>query len=160
MKAKTLKRKNLKGLKLSNTPRSPISTPSAQDAQVPGGIENDVYKEHDHLSGQLNTLEIGVEFKLDLRAEDLTVLHELGAGNGGTVSKVMHQTLKTVMAKKVCTLLRSMSGRPSLLTQFAKGNPYRRKANCTEADSPRTAHHARMPFTLHCLVLWSILERG
>jgi mitogen-activated protein kinase kinase len=101
LKPKTLKRKNVKGLMLKAEPPARTPTPSAQDAQVPGGIANDIYKETDHLSGQLSTLEIGVEFKLDLRAEDLQVIHELGAGNGGTVSKVMHQTLKTVMAKKV-----------------------------------------------------------
>jgi len=97
LKPKTLKRKNVKGLMLKNEPKKePV--PSLQDAQAPGGIANDY---HESLTGQLSTLEIGVEFKLDLRAEDLQVIHELGAGNGGTVSKVMHQTLRTVMAKKV-----------------------------------------------------------
>jgi len=48
------------------------------------------------------TLELGVEFKLDLRAEDLKTIKPLGAGNGGTVSKVMHIPTKTIMAKKVC----------------------------------------------------------
>jgi len=47
------------------------------------------------------TLELGVEFKLDLRAEDLKTIRPLGAGNGGTVSKVMHIPTKTIMAKKV-----------------------------------------------------------
>jgi hypothetical protein len=32
-----------------------------------------------------DTLEIGLEFRLDLRSEDLVTLKELGAGNGGTV---------------------------------------------------------------------------
>jgi hypothetical protein len=31
-------------------------------------------------------------------------LKELGAGNGGTVSKVMHASTKVVMARKVCTV--------------------------------------------------------
>ncbi|RKP05393.1 kinase-like domain-containing protein [Thamnocephalis sphaerospora] len=48
-------------------------------------------------SGQL---EIGVELKLDLRPEDLQVIEELGAGNGGTVSKVMHMPTRVIMAKK------------------------------------------------------------
>jgi mitogen-activated protein kinase kinase len=47
-------------------------------------------------------LEIGVEFKLDLRAEDLEVVNELGAGNGGTVSKVRHIPTGAIMARKVC----------------------------------------------------------
>jgi mitogen-activated protein kinase kinase len=88
LKTKTLKRKNLKGLKLGE------STSKAAPKEV-------IPDDEDALSNQLDTLEIGVEFKLDLRAEDLLVIHELGAGNGGTVSKVMHQTLKTVMARKV-----------------------------------------------------------
>ena len=95
---RTMKRKNVKGLALSNPPAKPAS-PSAGDSQIPGGIGNDVQRP--------DTLEIGVEFKLDLRSEDLVVLKELGAGNGGTVSKVMHAATKVVMAKKVrCVLQR------------------------------------------------------
>lgn len=88
LKPKTLKRKNLKGLKLA-------------EPALKAAPKEVVYDDEDALNSQLDTLEIGVEFRLDLRAEDLLVIHELGAGNGGTVSKVMHQTLKTVMAKKV-----------------------------------------------------------
>jgi mitogen-activated protein kinase kinase len=90
MKPKTMKRKNLKGLALSAPPPKPA--PSAGDAQVPGGIAND---------DKQDTLEIGVEFQLDLKAEDLIVLRELGHGNGGTVSKVQHTATKVVMARKV-----------------------------------------------------------
>ena len=89
---RTMKRKNVKGLALSNPPARSAS-PSAGDSQIPGAIGNE---------SQQDTLEIGVEFKLDLRSEDLVVLKELGAGNGGTVSKVMHAATKVVMAKKVC----------------------------------------------------------
>lgn len=56
---------------------------------------------HNKLSEQLATLELGVEFKLDLRSEDLTVLNELGCGNGGTVSRCLHVPTKAIMAKKV-----------------------------------------------------------
>lgn len=91
-KARTFDRKNKKGLALSAAPSKP-SAPSAGDSQIPGALGNDV--------GRSDTLEIGVEFKLDLRSEDLIVLKELGAGNGGTVSKVMHAATKVVMAKKV-----------------------------------------------------------
>jgi hypothetical protein len=82
-KPKTMKRKNKMGLKLDAP--APKPTPSAGDAQVPGGLADD---------GRADTLEIGVEFQLDLKAEDLIVLRELGSGNGGTVSKV-------IMARKV-----------------------------------------------------------
>ena len=93
MNARSLGRKNKKGLALSKPPPK-APEPSTQDAQIPGGIGN-------NSTGDAGTLEIGVEFKLDLRNEDLIVLKELGAGNGGTVSKVMHSATKVVMAKKV-----------------------------------------------------------
>lgn len=92
-KARTLKRKNVKGLALSSTPK-PAAKPSEGDAQIPGAIGNTD-------STRTDTLEIGLEFKLDLRSEDLVTIKELGAGNGGTVSKVMHATTKVVMARKV-----------------------------------------------------------
>ncbi|KAF1965152.1 MAP kinase [Bimuria novae-zelandiae CBS 107.79] len=90
-KTKTMKRKNVKGLALSAPPAKP--TPSAGDAQAPGGLGNDENRQ--------DTLEIGVEFRLDLKAEDLIVLRELGSGNGGTVSKVQHAATKVVMARKI-----------------------------------------------------------
>ncbi|KAF9728721.1 hypothetical protein PMIN01_13101 [Paraphaeosphaeria minitans] len=90
-KTKTMKRKNVKGLALSAPPPKPA--PSAGDAQAPGGLGQD--------DNRTDTLEIGVEFRLDLKAEDLIVLRELGAGNGGTVSKVQHAATKVVMARKI-----------------------------------------------------------
>lgn len=92
-KARTLKRKNVKGLALS-APPSKTPNPSEGDSQIPGALGNSE-------SNRADTLEIGLEFKLDLRSEDLIVLKELGAGNGGTVSKVMHATTKVIMARKV-----------------------------------------------------------
>lgn len=85
-----MKRKNVKGLALSAPPPKPA--PSAGDAQIPGALANDEKQD---------TLEIGVEFQLDLKAEDLIVLRELGSGNGGTVSKVQHAATKVIMARKV-----------------------------------------------------------
>lgn len=93
IKTRTLGRKNFRGLALS-APAAKPPAPSAGDSQIPGALGNNVSRS--------DTLEIGVEFKLDLRNEDLIVLKELGAGNGGTVSKVMHAATKVVMAKKVC----------------------------------------------------------
>lgn len=92
-KERTLKRKNVKGLALSSTAKT-TSKPSDGDAQIPGARGNVD-------SNRTDTLEIGLEFKLDLRSEDLVTLKEVGAGNGGTVSKVMHATTKVVMARKV-----------------------------------------------------------
>ena len=93
MKTKTMGRKNKLNLGLSlSQPKT--TTPSSQDTQIPGAIG-------DPNNSDPGTLEIGVEFRIDLRNEDLVVLKELGAGNGGTVSKVMHSATKVVMAKKV-----------------------------------------------------------
>lgn len=48
-------------------------------------------------------MEIGnSEDSMDLKAEDFKTLNELGAGNGGTVSKVEHVPSGKIMAKKVC----------------------------------------------------------
>ncbi len=105
-KTRTMKRKNVKGLALSAPPAPKAPTPSAGDSQIPGAIGND--------GGRGDTLEIGVEFRLDLRSEDLIVLKELGAGNGGTVSKVQHAATKVVMARKVCLRVQPQT-RPSLI---------------------------------------------
>src|SRR6201994_1394188 len=89
-KTKAMKRKNIRGLAL-NAPAKSIQ-PSAPDSQIPGAIGN---------NDASDTLEIGVEFRLDLKSDDLIVLKELGAGNGGTVSKVQHAATKVIMARKV-----------------------------------------------------------
>jgi mitogen-activated protein kinase kinase len=92
---RTLKRKNVKGLALAAPPPRTV-TPSESDLQVPGGIDfgNDTTR-------QTAQLEIGIEYKLDLKREDLLVLKDLGHGNGGTVSKVKHLATGTIMARKV-----------------------------------------------------------
>ncbi|KAG9252000.1 kinase-like domain-containing protein [Emericellopsis atlantica] len=84
---RTMKRKNVKGLAL--TPAAPKPPPTAESA---GGRDD---------GGKDGQLEIGIEYKLDLRPEDLEVVRELGSGNGGTVSKVRHLTTGTVMARKI-----------------------------------------------------------
>ncbi|MCJ1322498.1 MAP kinase kinase (MEK) [Xylographa vitiligo] len=91
-KTRTMKRKNVKGLALS-APSPKLAEPSAGDSQIPGAIGNS--------GANKETLQIGVEFQLDLQKDELIVLRELGAGNGGTVSKVMHPATKVVMARKV-----------------------------------------------------------
>ncbi|CAG8031070.1 unnamed protein product [Penicillium nalgiovense] len=96
--ARTLKRKNVKGLALNAAPK-PTSNTTDGDTQAPGPVGGSEVNTTD-------TLEIGLEFRLDLRSEDLVTLKELGAGNGGTVSKVMHASTKVVMARKVCIIIR------------------------------------------------------
>ena len=92
--ARTLKRKNVKGLALNAPPIRSVA-PSESDLQIPGGIATES-------TGQTAQLEIGIEYKLDLKREDLEVLKDLGHGNGGTVSKVRHMATGTIMARKVC----------------------------------------------------------
>lgn len=87
---RSMKRKNVKGLALKAAPKPPPTAENRPDM--------DAGREDTNKDGQL---EIGIEYKLDLRPEDLDVLKELGSGNGGTVSKVKHLTTGTVMARKV-----------------------------------------------------------
>ena len=87
-----MKARNKKGLVLS-APAEPAA-PSVEDKQIPGANGN-------FESSRTDTLEIGVEFRFDLRSEHLEVLRELGAGNGGTVSKVRHVEWNVVMARKI-----------------------------------------------------------
>lgn len=90
---RTLKRKNVKGLALA-APAPRTVAPSESDLQIPGGVGTETAR-------QTAQLEIGIEYKLDLKREDLEVLRDLGHGNGGTVSKVRHMATGTVMARKV-----------------------------------------------------------
>lgn len=91
--ARTLKRKNVKGLALNAPAPRPIA-PSESDQPVPGHV-------NENNNRQTAQLEIGIEYRLDLKREDLEVLKELGSGNGGTVSKVRHVVTGTIMARKV-----------------------------------------------------------
>ncbi|KAK5133490.1 hypothetical protein LTR08_007627 [Meristemomyces frigidus] len=90
-KARTMKRKNVKGLALS-APAPKPTAPTDADGHAPGSNDN---------SQRADTLEIGVEFRPDWRTEDLEVIKDLGAGNGGTVSKVRHTGWNVVMARKI-----------------------------------------------------------
>ncbi|KFH45823.1 Dual specificity protein kinase-like protein [Hapsidospora chrysogenum ATCC 11550] len=88
---RTMKRKNVKGLAL--TPAAPKPPPTAETGGYGGPGRDDPNKNEQ--------LEIGIEYKLDLRPEDLEFIKELGSGNGGTVSKVKHITTGTTMARKI-----------------------------------------------------------
>lgn len=89
---RTMKRKNVKGLAL--TPAAPRPPPTAETSRRGSEVNKDD-------NGKEEQLEIGIEYKLDLRPEELEIIKELGSGNGGTVSKVRHLTTGTVMARKV-----------------------------------------------------------
>lgn len=73
---------------------------------------------HNKLTQQLANLELGVEYKLDLKNEDLKTLSELGAGNSGTVTKVLHEKSGTVMAKKVVFIDAKPSVRKQILREL------------------------------------------
>ncbi|KAK9471430.1 kinase-like domain-containing protein [Dipodascopsis tothii] len=68
------------------------------------------------LAGRLSQLEIGLEYQMDLRLEDFKTLSELGAGNGGTVSKILHLPTNTIMAKKVIQI----EAKPAVRKQIAR----------------------------------------
>ncbi|BGP20116.1 hypothetical protein JCM10213_000800 [Rhodosporidiobolus nylandii] len=70
------------------------------------------------INEQLASLELGVEFKLDLRNEDLQVLNELGSGNGGTVSRALHVPTKAVMAKKVVHIATNDTTKKQILREL------------------------------------------
>ncbi|ORX81455.1 Pkinase-domain-containing protein [Basidiobolus meristosporus CBS 931.73] len=90
------KKRNFKNLELTNSPvvHGAVGKDNCYSADM-SGIGSGV------LYDQLSNLEVGLEFKLDLRREDLQTIHELGSGNGGTVSKVLHVPTKTIMARKI-----------------------------------------------------------
>ncbi|KAH8911898.1 kinase-like protein [Coniochaeta sp. PMI_546] len=86
---RSMKRRNVKGLAL--TPAAPKPPPTAESASNNNGKNGD----------DPNQLEIDIEFNLDLRPQDIEVIKDLGAGNGGTVSKVRHIPTNMVMARKI-----------------------------------------------------------
>ena len=83
----------------SSSPSLPSSAFSSSAGSTDFKGSNQSYQSK--LTEQLANLEIGVEFKLDLRSEDLEPVHELGHGNGGTVTLVRHIPTSAIMARKV-----------------------------------------------------------
>ncbi|MBW0475421.1 hypothetical protein O181_015136 [Austropuccinia psidii MF-1] len=113
------KNRNKKGLALGagsssiSGPKEPKSLGS--NTQINSNNRVDY---HNKLSEQLATLEIGLEFKLDLHGEDLEILGELGAGNGGTVCKAIHVPTKLVMARKLVHIDAKPSVRRQILREL------------------------------------------
>lgn len=58
-------------------------------------------KKHHHSNGERKRSKKKDEDENLVKEEDLTVLADLGAGNGGTVTKVWNKRRNCVMAKKV-----------------------------------------------------------
>ncbi|KAI0393292.1 kinase-like domain-containing protein [Xylariaceae sp. FL0594] len=88
---RSLNRRNKKGLALKPKP-PPLS--SGGSGWGAGGSRADD-------GGNEAQLEIGIEFNIDIRPDDLEIVKELGSGNGGTVSKVKYKPTGTTMARKV-----------------------------------------------------------
>ncbi|KAI8903669.1 kinase-like domain-containing protein [Powellomyces hirtus] len=78
-------------MRLGVAPINLNGLPSHQELDSPSGV----------LVPQLSELSLPQETKLDLKQEDIESMQELGAGNGGTVHKVLHKPTGTIMAKKV-----------------------------------------------------------
>ncbi|CDK28953.1 unnamed protein product [Kuraishia capsulata CBS 1993] len=91
---KTLNRRNLKKLTLDAPSSS--AAPAGIDLRDP-----DRKASADELISHLQNLELGLEYQITMRVEDLVTLKKLGAGNSGTVSKVLHIPSKKIMARKV-----------------------------------------------------------
>ena len=89
-----MKRRNVKGLALGPPKLAASSGSGNGSSWGAGGSRAEEV-------GNEAQLEIGIEFNLDIRQEDLEIVKELGSGNGGTVSKVKHLPTGTTMARKV-----------------------------------------------------------
>ncbi len=146
---RTLKRKNVKGLALA-APAPRTVAPSESDLQIPGGNNSENAR-------QTAQLEIGIEYKLDLKREDLEVLKDLGHGNGGTVSKVRHMATGTIMARKVSGTILVKRLKQSL-TDPSLDHPCRGQERDAPSDCPGTADHARYQLGVYRELLWSFPE--
>lgn len=86
-----------------DAPHRPAPNPKGLSIGVGSGGMSNRQSLHTKLTEQISALDInGGPARLDLKAEDLKLISELGQGNGGTVTLVQHVPTKTMMAKKVC----------------------------------------------------------
>lgn len=138
-----MKRKNVKGLAL--TPAAPKPPPTAENA---GNYRHSRNSYSEDTSAQL---EIGIEFSLDLRPDDLEILKDLGSGNGGTVSKVKHIPTSTIMARKVSCPAGAATHPPfdEPCLNPSQGHSCRGQERDAQAYCSRTSDHARLPLRAH-----------
>jgi len=113
------KKRNYKNLQLENSPVVEQSPDSPDDTTTGSNTRrNSKIAEYSKLCEQLSELEIGLELRLDIRAEEIQTLNELGAGNGGTVSKVLHIPTKTIMAKKIIHVDAQLNVRKQIMREM------------------------------------------
>lgn len=97
LRPKTLKRRNLKKLTLdSPSPAPPSDTKLLKDPDAKAST--------DELINDIQNLELGVEYQLDLKMDELLTLKQLGYGNSGAVAKVLHVPTRKTMARKTIHL--------------------------------------------------------
>lgn len=140
---KSMKMRNKKGLALNSAPSA------APPASIPGDAPYSIPS-----AAQESTLEIAADFKLDLNEEDLVVIKDLGAGNGGSVSKVQHKVTKAIMARKVSSIPLHLDTPPltSYLPRSSTSKPNQKyasalfvsSASCTSAIH-LTSSHSTVP---------------
>ncbi|ORX90500.1 kinase-like protein [Basidiobolus meristosporus CBS 931.73] len=107
------KKRNFKNLELAHSPL--VCESITAEAQYSGNLSG---VGSGHLYEQLANLEIGLEFKLNLRQEDLKTLDQLGSGNGGAVSKILYIPTKTIMARKIVHIEAKTSVRKQIIREL------------------------------------------
>ena len=90
-----------------------------------------------------------------VKDEDLDVLCDIGAGNGGTVTKVWNRKRNCIMARKVGLSGRSTRhGGVELESSLTSAYPRRRQAVCAKTDPPRAADYERLQLAVYRRLLW------
>lgn len=139
---RSMKRKNVKGLAL--TPAAPKAPPTAS-TNAPAGLGGWGTGGSRHEDGSEAQLEIGIEFNLSLKQEDLEIIKELGSGNGGTVSKIKHLPTGTTMARKVRHISpRDFASFKTPVADFGAGHSCRGKEGNAEKNRARASDHAQL----------------
>lgn len=88
---------------------SPIDLSALPTSERLGGVDPEASNFTASSGGQQNSeasesggiVDIPQALKLNVDLQDVQLIQELGAGNGGTVHKVLHKTTGTIMALKV-----------------------------------------------------------
>ncbi|VEU22993.1 DEKNAAC104213 [Brettanomyces naardenensis] len=117
LESRSLSRRNVKKLTLS--PLEAPDTPTNDHLEYPTSAKsttsemslssiyhNDPERKAstDELIHNIQHLELGVEYQVPIKAEELVQLKKLGSGNSGTVSKMLHLPTQKIMARKIIHL--------------------------------------------------------